>query len=33
MIVKRKWRAYMLAGWKHWMVLAEDVRNSYFGVV
>ncbi len=33
MIVKRKWRTYMLAGWKHRMVLAEVVRNFYFGVV
>jgi hypothetical protein len=33
MIVKRKWRTYMLAGWKHRMVLAEDVRNLYFGVI
>jgi hypothetical protein len=33
MIVKRKWRTYMLAGWKHRMVLAEDVRNLYFVVI
>ncbi len=33
MIVKRKWRTYMLAAWKHRMVLAEEVRNFYFGVV
>jgi hypothetical protein len=33
MIVKRKWRTYMLTAWKHRMVLAEEVRNLYFGVV
>jgi hypothetical protein len=32
MIVKWKWRGYMLAGWKHRMGLVDDVRKFYFGV-